>query len=142
LQGQHTFWGGRERKEEAEKNYCQSSFVSWMPTVIDPPCRGWRATSNAALEGYQFALGCTARAIQRAWVPPTCWLVLRTHQPIFLVIKRPEHPWPQEIIARKSMLKNWKYPLSLGQKKSWPWELCNNYIVYKKCENLETPFRH
>jgi len=36
-----------------------------MPTGIDPPCRGWRATSNAALERYQLALGCAARAIQR-----------------------------------------------------------------------------
>jgi len=37
-----------------------------MPTGIDPPCRGWRATLNAAPKGYQFALGCAARAIEKA----------------------------------------------------------------------------
>ena len=98
LHGQHIFWGGEERKEEGEK------LLSKLFCDMD--------TNTCRPKGYQHPLGGTTRATKRALVPPSYW-----HVHLFFCFLNYRHTKTLLTTqARKSRLKNQKYPFILGKK--------------------------
>jgi hypothetical protein len=109
LHGQHIFWGGEERKEEGEK--LLSKLFCDMDTLLSKLFCDMD-TNTCRPKGYQHPLGGTTRATKRALVPPSYWHV----HLFFCFLNYRQTKTLLTTQARKSRLKNQKYPFILGKK--------------------------